>query len=210
MNRLQIGVRLESLGLPLRRALFEAGVMVDAALVRSWGVELTAIWYDAEGRVDVARRVSGRNPPYAGGRTFMAVARAVIDAGPSDGQRQKFIRPDRLEWVVIRDTDNAELRYNRTGNAVDQSKTAAHILYEPSGSGFTPNLVRGDDREPVLRQDGLGLPDKIIVWLGTPLDLLHGEDDAPQHEGATHWMDDGTNAEFVQQVRNGGANAVGR
>ena len=37
MNRLKIGVRLESLGLPLRRALFEAGqlgvagVQVDAA-----------------------------------------------------------------------------------------------------------------------------------------------------------------------------------
>jgi sugar phosphate isomerase/epimerase len=84
MNRLKIGIRLESLGLPLRRALQEAerlgvgGVQVDAAgdlspstlsqtgrrefrhLLRSHNLELTALGCPLRRGLDIAENLEGR------------------------------------------------------------------------------------------------------------------------------------------------------
>src|SRR5437764_5149418 len=108
MNRIQLGVRLESLGLPLRRALFEAGrlgvggVRVDAAgdlsparlsetgrrefrhLLRGYNLELTALGCPLRHGLDVAE---DQQPRIEHVRKVMALSfdlgagRVVLEAG---------------------------------------------------------------------------------------------------------------------------------
>jgi hypothetical protein len=82
----------------------------------------------------------------------MAVAKAV-----TGWDRSAFA------WVDIEDADGASHRYKKGRLAPDGG--VVHVSYGLDASGTTQNLglVRGTDRQSVLRQDGPGLPDRIVV-----------------------------------------------
>jgi hypothetical protein len=66
-----------------------------------------------------------------------------------------------LAWLEIEDEDGAKYRYAKRGLAPDGSPL--HVAWEFTGGPLRAKLVREDDGRPVLRQEGPGLPAKIVV-----------------------------------------------
>jgi hypothetical protein len=80
----------------------------------------------------------------------MAVAKQVSD-----------VERTALAWLEIEDEDGAKYRYAKKGLGPDGAPL--HVAWEYTGGPLRAKLVRGDDGRPVLRQDGPGLPAKIVV-----------------------------------------------
>jgi hypothetical protein len=86
----------------------------------------------------------------------VAIAKTVLDC-----------EPVRLDWLKIEDEDGAIWKYGRRENA--SLDTPAHVEGQYyGGSKIRAALVRGADGKPILRQDGPGLPLKIVVNYVTP------------------------------------------
>ena len=80
----------------------------------------------------------------------MAVAKQVSD-----------VERAALAWLEIEDEDGAKYRYVKRGLA--PGGAPLHVAWEYLGGPLRAKLVRGVDGKPVLRQDGPGLPAKIVV-----------------------------------------------
>lgn len=85
----------------------------------------------------------------------MAIAKIVRDVEPSS-----------LEWLNIEDTDGNVWRYARKGNA--DPDASVDVDGEFQGNTIRAVLVRGADGTAMLRQDGPGLPEKIVVDYVSP------------------------------------------
>src|SRR5262249_14229922 len=86
--------------------------------------------------------------------------------------------PIRADWLDIKADDRHVYRY-RQGQNLDLD-TPAHVEGRYEGGGvIRAVLVRGKDRRPVLRQDGPGLPERIVV------DYIDGLTD--RGAGASYW-----------------------
>jgi hypothetical protein len=113
----------------------------------------------------------------------MAVAERFMGAGEAQ----------RVHWFTVRDNEGVIWRYQRTSSPIDPS-ALVHVRWENNGILFVPVLIRDDAGLPYLRQDGPGLPERIIVSF----------DDQPMRgtaggtaAGGTGVMD-GERVEFVQ------------
>lgn len=71
------------------------------------------------------------------------------------------VEPKQLDWLEVVDEDGMAWRYNR-GDAVD-SAFPAHVNGQPAGTVIRAVLVRDKEGKVILRQDGDGLPNRIVV-----------------------------------------------
>jgi hypothetical protein len=78
------------------------------------------------------------------------------------------IDPKKLEWLNIEDEHGATWRYARRDQVA--SDVLPHVQARSFGTSSTIRavLVRGRDGTPFLRQDGQGLPKRIVVDCATP------------------------------------------
>jgi hypothetical protein len=81
---------------------------------------------------------------------IMAIAKIVGD-----------VEPIGLDWLLVEDVDGNRWRYTKRGRA--DFDATVHIDGEVVGTGFRAVLVRDADGTAILRQDGPGLPQKIVV-----------------------------------------------
>jgi len=85
----------------------------------------------------------------------MAVAKCVTE-----------VEPKNLDWFKVKVDDKGEhtVKYAKRRTAPDGAKP--HVTHRDTNRGIQVVLVRDEkDGIPVLRQDGDGLPKKIIVHL---------------------------------------------
>ncbi|MBV9125398.1 MAG: hypothetical protein JO112_18740 [Planctomycetes bacterium] len=72
-----------------------------------------------------------------------------------------------LEWLKIEDETGVVWRYVR-GSAVGEDAPAQVVGFCSGGSATHAELAKGADGQPLLRQDGPGLPQKIVVQYVVP------------------------------------------
>jgi|GEM_PF-2652829 len=78
------------------------------------------------------------------------------------------VEPKELVWLSVVDEEGRIWRYGRRG--ITTQDVPAHIEGRYFGRSTTIRvvLVRGHDGRPVLRQDGPGLPKRIVVNYSPP------------------------------------------
>ena len=68
------------------------------------------------------------------------------------------VEPVALNWIEIEDEDGAKYRYVKKGDCLDMA--VRHVIRVFGGGA---KIVRDNTVQVLLRQDGPGLPNKIVI-----------------------------------------------
>jgi hypothetical protein len=88
----------------------------------------------------------------------MSIAKQIVD-GDKKG----------ITWLVVLDSEDNRWTYHKAGPAADGATVHVH-----QHDDANLEILCGDDGMSLLRQEGPGLPQKMVVQLATPLTLGPG------------------------------------